>query len=79
MLLRIALIAGCSALQHKYGRETYGARVTRGAAGLASGHALAFDAGSGSKTWASGTAFPGVHRALATRGGLVVLTTAPSR
>ena len=34
MLLRLALIAGCSALQHKYGRETYGARVTRGAADL---------------------------------------------
>ena len=34
MLLRLALITGCTALQHKYGRETYGARVTRGAADL---------------------------------------------
>ena len=33
-MLRLALIAGCAALQHKYGRETYGARVTRGAADL---------------------------------------------
>ena len=33
-MLRLALIAGCGALQHKYGRETYGARVTRGAADL---------------------------------------------
>ena len=34
MLLRLALIAGCAALQHKFGRESYGARVTRGAADL---------------------------------------------
>ena len=33
-MLRLALLAGCAALQHKYGRETYGARVTRGAADL---------------------------------------------
>ena len=34
MLLWLALITGCAALQHKYGRETYGARVTRGATDL---------------------------------------------
>ena len=34
MLLRLALITGCAALQHKYGRETYGASVTRGATDL---------------------------------------------
>ena len=33
-MLRLALITGCAALQHKYGRETYGASVTRGAADL---------------------------------------------
>ena len=33
-MLWLALITGCAALQHKYGRETYGASVTRGAADL---------------------------------------------
>ena len=33
-MLWLTLITGCAALQHKYGRETYGASVTRGAADL---------------------------------------------